>query len=465
MTRHNAQASRKTAQQNQSGHGRGDKSFQLENRLALLALAACLVPSLLLIAVLAYFGVSFYLVSLVGVLLLLLVVYCVSTIWRHTQFQFRSLHNLLDAIMRGDYSFRGARKPGSGAFGELITTINELAGTLQRQRLQSEESQLLVQKVVDQIDVAIVACDQSHYIQLTNPAARRLLQLAPSSQEPCHAQRLTTGLIDACATMKVGETAVMHLNLPQGSGRFRLHLEQFIVEGDTHFLLFVTNVSSILRVEEKRAWRNLVRVLSHEINNSLSPLKSFSNTLIAQVEKRETDAGLKQELLEGLTVIGRRADSLANFVQSYHTIARMPEPEKKPCDIQLLMRSLSKLFPDARLLLDGESCTVALDSSQLEQVLINLIKNAVEASEPGGEIMLHWKRTGSRFVIRICDQGTGIQNPDNLFTPYYSTKPKGTGIGLVFCQQVVEAHDGTLTLQNRQEGKGCEVIINLPDIQ
>ncbi|MDP3517592.1 MAG: ATP-binding protein [Pseudohongiella sp.] len=462
MNRHDVQTPRNNTQKHQAGGWQADKSVQLENRLALFALAACLVPSLLLIAALAFFGVSVYLLGLVSVFLLFLVVYCVSTIWRQTQFQFRSLHNLLAAIVSGDYSFRGARKPGSGAFGELIATINELADTLQRQRLESEESQLLVQKVVDQIDVAIVAWDQTHHIRLTNPAARRLLQLAPSDLEPSDAPQLPAVLIEACATMSVGETSVKHLRLSQGTGRYRLHLEQFIVEGDTHFLLFITNISSILRVEERRAWRNLVRVLSHEINNSLSPLKSFSNTLMAQIEKRERDIQLKQELMEGLTVIGRRADSLANFVQNYHTIARLPEPEKKPCDIQLLMRSLSKLFPEACLVLDGEPCTVALDSSQFEQVLINLIKNAMEASGKQDEIVLRWRQEETRLMIRISDQGMGIQNPENLFTPYYSTKPGGSGIGLVFCQQVIEAHDGSLILQNRQQGQGCEVIISLP---
>jgi len=445
-----------TAKETQAPSSR--KQGPIEHQLALLTLLANLIPSLLLLLALWWFEVSPYAIGIVGVLLLFLTLYSVSTVWRQSQYQFRSLHNLLDAIVRGDYSFRGTHTAKSGAFGELVSTINALAKTLQRQRLQSEESQLLVQKVVDQIDVAIIAWDQNQIIHLINPAARKLLDLADMHTGE---QQMPEVLAFANA-MTAGETQVKDLQFPESRGRHRLHLERFIADGNTHNLLFVTNVSSLLRLEERRAWHNLVRVLSHEINNSLTPLKSFSNSLKTQIEKRETDSALKQELLDGIAIIGNRADSLAEFVQSYQKIARIPEPDRKPVDFRSLVSGMAKLFPDNPVRLDGETFVLAIDAAQIEQVMINLIKNAVEASAAGQPIAVSWKQDGTRLLVRILDNGEGIQSADNLFTPYYTTKPSGSGVGLVFCQQVIEAHGGFLSIANRESVPGCEVSLGLP---
>ncbi|MCG8506979.1 MAG: ATP-binding protein, partial [Sphingomonadales bacterium] len=324
------------------------------------------------------------------------------------------------------------------------------------------ESQLLVQKVVDQIDVAIIAWDQNGNIRLINPAASRLLSEKPVANTGAEASLKLPEELAFANDMQVGETLVADLTFRSEPARYRLHLERFISEGDTHNLLFLTNVSSILRLEERRAWRNLVRVLSHEINNSLAPLKSFSDSLKTQIEKRESDESLKQELLDGMSVIGNRADSLASFVQSYHKIAKLPEPEKREQDFRQLMEGLVKFFPENPIVLQGEPVKLRLDAGQMEQALINLIKNAVEASSQGESIEVSWRQEGRRLVVVVRDHGEGIQNPENLFTPYYTTKPSGSGIGLVFCQQVIEAHDGYLTIANRDDGPGCEASITLP---
>ncbi len=430
----------------------------IERQLTLLTLLANLIPSSLVVFLLFYFEVSAYLNGIVVFLLLFLTLYCVSSVWRQSQYQFRSLHNLLEAIVQGDYSFRGSRRFGDSAFGALISTINDLANTLYKQRLKSEESQLLVKKVVDQIDVAIIAWDQRQTIQLINPAARRLLNF-PEDQL---GKLLLPPLLDFANELKVGETQVQELQFQEVRGRYRLHLERFITDGDTHNLLFLTNLSSILRLEERRAWRNLVRVLSHEINNSLSPLKSFSATLNTQIQKRETDAELKRELTEGMNIIGHRADSLAKFVQRYYEIAKLPEPDRKATDFQQCLAGLSKLFPGNEIRFEGKQVTLAIDQAQIEQVIINLIKNAVEAAASGSLVEVQWLAHGSALVVRVIDNGSGIQNIENVFTPFYTTKASGSGIGLVLCQQIVEAHDGDLSLANRQDGQGCVATIRLP---
>lgn len=456
-----------------SKNNSGEKQVPIESHLALLTFVASTIPSVLLIFCLWLFNVSIYVVGIVAVFLIFLILYCVSSVWRKAQYQFRSLHSLLDAIVSGDYSFRGMARQGSGAFGDLINTINSLANTLQRQRFKSEESQLLLRKVVDQIDVAIIAWDQDNKIRLINPAASKLLRI--SEQEIIGSKAVVAELdlpqsLTFTNSMEAGETKVKTLAFDNNRGRFRLHMERFIAEGDTHNLLFLTNVSNILRIEEKKAWRNLVRVLSHEINNSLSPLKSLSDTLMKQVQKREQDPELAKELIDGMSIVGNRAESVANFVQSYHKIARLPEPQKKPTELKQAVAGLIKLFPDETIHIEGEAIELQLDPSQFEQVLINIIKNAVEANESyeakhdkaKQPIDISWALDSNKLVLHISDAGEGIQNPENLFTPFYTTKSKGSGIGLVFSQQVIEAHDGFLTIKNREDQHGCVVTIELP---
>ena len=452
MSQENKQQSERPGLGVQGIHG------SIERQLTLLTLLANLLPSILVLFLLFYFQVSAYLIGILAFLLLFLTLYCVSNVWRQSQYQFRSLHNLLEAIVQGDYSFRGSRRFGDSAFGALISTINDLADTLYRQRLKSEESQLLVKKVVDQIDVAIIAWDQRQTIQLINPAARRLLDFP----EERSGEQSLPPLLDFANELKIGETQVRELQFPETRGRYRLHLERFITDGDTHNLLFLTNLSSILRLEERRAWRNLVRVLSHEINNSLAPLKSFSATLNTQIQKRESDEELKLELTEGMNIIGHRADSLAKFVQRYYEIAKLPEPDRKATDFQQCLAGLSKLFPDNLIEFEGEPVNLPFDQSQIEQVIINLIKNAIEAADTGSLVQVLWEVHGTALLVKIVDNGTGIQNLENVFTPFYTTKASGSGIGLVLCQQIVEAHEGYLSLANRQDGQGCVATIRLP---
>lgn len=441
-----------------------EKRVPIDRRLSRTTLVASVVPSVLSIFFLLLTDASLYIVGIVAILLGFLTVFAVSSVWRDTQYQFRSLHNLLDAVVNGDYSLRGANSIRDGAFGELIATINALANTMQRQRLQSEESQLLMLKVVDQIDVAIIAWNQNRQIQLINPAAKDLLGVHNKLDEQSgNFGSIPDSLIFAI-NMPTGTTDVKNITFEASQGRFRVHREHFISEGRTQSLLFITNVSNILRLEEQRAWRNLVRVLSHEINNSLTPLKSFSSTLIKQVELREQDAELKSELVEGMSVIGDRAESLRDFVQSYHKIAQLPEPDKKKTDISELMHRLAKLFPQTEIRLEGSKAVVEIDAAQIEQVVINLIKNSIEASSETDPVEIVWKIEGSQLQIQIVDSGEGILNPENLFTPYYTTKVSGSGIGLVFCQQVIEAHGGYMDVSNRLEHQGCVVKISLPRV-
>jgi nitrogen fixation/metabolism regulation signal transduction histidine kinase len=429
----------------------------VESNLAWLAFFGNLIPSLLLVFALWWYDASLYLVGISVFLLAFLALYTVLAVWKKAEYQFRSLHNLLEALAQGDYSFRAVARGRNSALAALVETINSLAQTLQTQKLRSEESLLLLNKVVDQIDVAIIAWDRHEAIRLINPAARDLLG-APEEA------RATLALFSAMST---GATEVRSLDFGHRRGRFRVHLEEFIAEGSRHRLLFMTDVSNILRREEKKAWLNLIRVLSHEINNSLAPLASLSDSLKRQVLKREQDAALAEELTEGMGIISKRAEALAGFVQSYHRISKLPEPQKSPVELKPLLDRLVRLFPEASLRLEGPALQLQVDEAQLEQALINLLKNAIEANQSveGAErdaVVVRWIEEHGKALIHILDRGRGVADPENLFTPFYTTKAGGSGVGLVLSRQIIEAHDGQLLLANREDGPGCIVTLELP---
>ncbi|MES2605237.1 MAG: ATP-binding protein [Pseudomonadota bacterium] len=439
-----------------------------ELQQVLIALAGSLIPSVLGLTALWYLQVSPYLWALAAVLLALLTLFVTFSIWRNAGFQFRSLHNLLEAMVKGNYTLRGARGDG-GSYGKLVVVINELADTLHRQRLQSEEKQLLLLKVINQIDVAILAWDEENRIQLLNPAAAELLGIGGDIAGVDMAALLPDSVAFAKA-MQAGQAQLRDLELGNNYGRYVLFKERFIADGKTHHLLFMTNIASILRAEEKKVWQDLIRVLSHEINNSLAPLNSLSQSLGKQVQLREQDAVLAAELLKGLTIIEKRAAALTEFLQNYRKLASLPEPVLTPVDVKQLVTGVTGLFAEQPIRVSGLPIVVPLDAAQMEQVLINLLKNAIEANacaaattKSGADagIEITWYCEQRRLTLLVSDTGTGIASRQNLFTPFYTTKSNGSGTGLSLCRQIVEAHGGELHLANRKDRAGCIVSISL----
>lgn len=436
---------------------RKKRSFEAQiTRLSLISLASLLVFSLW---VMVYADVSIWLVLLTALLGSMLVGFTAYRIHQRTVYQLRRLSNLLEAMVEGDYSLRARSDDGRGALDELVTSINALAGRLSQQRSQSVESQLLVQTVIEHIDVAIVALDGDNNITLLNPAAERLLFIHQTESRKALREQL--GFVQSLPT---GRQQVVELSLGDRQDRFNVHVEEFRESGRQHKLLFITDVGTLLRGEERKAWQSLVRVISHEINNSLSPIASISQTLHRTVDRRGA-AGNDADLIDGLSIITERANGLKRFVDSYKQLAKLPEPQKETVSVAELVERSRLLFDSDAIVVDaGEDATLLADPVQFEQVLINLFKNAVEAMEknnPRGKVSVNWSAAASRFKLTICDQGGGISNPHNIFVPFYSTKKHGTGIGLVLCRQIVEAHGGRLSIANRPDGSGCCAAIEL----
>jgi nitrogen fixation/metabolism regulation signal transduction histidine kinase len=374
----------------------------------------------------------------------------------------QTLSNILAAIREGDYSIRGRRASLGDALGEVMLEVNDLGQTLREQRIGALEATALLRTVMAEIDVAVFAFDGKEQLQLVNRAGERLLAQPVTRL----LGRTSTELgLAACFNREVGEGPhTMQMVFPGGFGRWDIRRSTFREGGAQHQLLVLTDLSKTLREEERTAWQRLLRVLGHELNNSLAPIKSVAGSLADLLSNQPRPADWGDDMQRGLEVISSRADSLARFVESYSKLARLPQPQFEPLDIGDLVHRVVSL--ETRLpvkVVSGPELVIKGDDVQLEQLLINLIRNAVDASmETSGGVGVGWSQSNGQVEVSISDEGPGLANTANLFVPFFTTKAKGSGIGLVLSRQIAEAHGGTLTLENRRGVRGCEALLRLP---
>ncbi len=396
-----------------------------------------------------------------GILLGLAVVFTL-VLWlrlRHRViFPLYTLSNLLEALREGDYSLRGSRARRGDAVGDVIWEVNALSQTLRDQRLKVEETSALLGKILSAIDIALFSFDEQRRLRLINPAGERLLQRR--AREVLGLPAAELGLDDCLA---IDGSALVQRAFPGGAGSFDARRYQFREGGRPQDLLVITDLSRPLREQERQAWQRLIRVLGHELNNSLAPIKSMAGTLSGLLGLDPLPEDWREDVADGLRVIGDRAEALNRFMVGYATLARLPPPRLRPVDLGELVRRVARL--EQRLtvaVIEGPACTLEADPDQLEQALINLCKNAVEAAlATGGGVDLGWSRNEGRAVIEVRDEGLGLSRTDNLFVPFFTTKPGGSGIGLVLARQIVEGHGGRLSLANRDERRGCVARIEL----
>ncbi|MFN7931767.1 MAG: ATP-binding protein [Bryobacteraceae bacterium] len=371
----------------------------------------------------------------------------------------RTLANLLEAMREGDYSIRARGARGGDSLSEVMQQVNAMAATLRAQRLGALEATTLLRKVMEEINVAVFAFDEEHRLRLVNRAGERLL--AQPSERLLGLKAEALGLAD-CLEGEHAQTR--QRSFPAGTGRWGINRASFREGGLPHQLLVVTDLTRPLREEELQAWQRIVRVLGHELNNSLTPIKSIAGSLESMVARDELPEDWQDDMKRGLAIIGSRSEALSRFMGAYARLAKLPRPQLASLEIGRLVHRVAGLETRMPVRVeDGPPGIIQGDSDQLEQLLINLIRNAVDAAkETNGGVCVRWEMTSSQLVVLVLDEGPGLSNTANLFVPFFTTKPGGSGIGLVLCRQIAEAHGGSLTLQNREGQRGCEARLMLP---
>jgi two-component system nitrogen regulation sensor histidine kinase NtrY len=436
--------------------------LKFEKRITLLALAAGFPAVLLAAFLLWYDGYSARLQWTLDSLLALLWLGIAFNLKQRVVRPLQTLSNILAAIREGDYSIRGRRAATGDALGEIMLEVNDLGSTLRGQRLGAMEATALLRTVMAEIDVAVFAFDGNQALRLVNRGGEKLL--AQPARRLLGRTSDELGLRECLDREESAGPLTMQLVFPGGVGRWDIRRSIFREGGAQHQLLVLTDLSQTLREEERIAWQRLLRVLGHELNNSLAPIKSVAGSLADLLNRQPRTADWDADLRRGLEVISSRADSLARFVESYSKLARLPQPRFEPLSIGALVHRVARL--ETRLpvkVISGPEVIVHGDSVQLEQLLINLVRNAVDASlETSGGVEFGWTQNNGQIELCVSDEGPGLASTANLFVPFFTTKAHGSGIGLVLSRQIAEAHGGTLTLENRANRRGCEARLRLP---
>jgi two-component system, NtrC family, nitrogen regulation sensor histidine kinase NtrY len=371
----------------------------------------------------------------------------------------QTLANLLGALREGDFSSRARGARGDDSLGLALLEVNILSDVLREQRIGALEATALLRTVMAEIDVAVLAFDAEEQLRLVNRAAERLLG-QPS------ARLLGRSAEDLGLFMCLHGVAprTFPATFPGGSGRWELRRTAFRQGGLPHQLVVISDLSRALREEERQAWQRLIRVLSHEINNSLTPIQSIAGSVQDILRMKPLPHDWEEDVQAGLGVIRGRSAALGRFMASYARLARLPAPDKQPLDVGSWIRRIASL--ESRLPVrvhPGPEVVVEADGDQLDQLLINLTRNAVDAAlETRGGVEVGWTTHDGQVEVWIADEGPGLANTANLFVPFFTTKPNGSGIGLALSRQIAEGHGGTLVLENREEGHGCIARLLLP---
>ncbi len=433
--------------------------FSHQGKLTWLILGA-VGPAIVIVMLLLWFGNFTGKVQWTLTLIVLIFAGAfISAARDHVIHPLQTMSNLLAALREGDYSIRARGARADDALGEVLLEVNTLGETLRVQRLGAFEATALLRTIMAEIEVSVFTFDPDRRLRLVNRAGEDLL-----AQPIDKLLGRTAKDLGLEQVFDVDQDEPLSLSFPGGSGRWRVGRSSFRERGLPHDLVVLTDLSRTLREEERRAWQRLVRVLGHEMNNSLAPIKSLAGSLETLLRRQPMPKDWKEDAESGLKSIASRADSLSRFMQAYTRLAKLPPPQMEDVDLGELIQRVVNLEPRLKVqILSGPKMHIRADAAQIEQVLINLVHNAVDASlETGGAVTIRWREVGDYVEVMVIDEGQGIMNPGNLFVPFFTTKPEGSGIGLTLSRQIAEAHDGTVSLTNRNDRTGAEAVLRLP---
>jgi two-component system nitrogen regulation sensor histidine kinase NtrY len=437
-----------------------------------LVLLMC-IPCFIITAVALFLAqISGYLIAFILIILCLLCSFVMVASRQNSHYQIRTLSNLIESMIDGDYTLRG-RLQTNQAFQELLNSVNVLADTLSKHKIEAKESRLLLERIMEQMDAMVLATDEQGFVVMANASANKLVLGDVDNITNIQLSTLAIGAEIITASTGIVDFNQSDFKAEGISGEHFLSKESFLSDGKQHQLYTLTNAERLLMEKERKAWQSLLRVLSHEMNNSLTPIVAISQSMQKKLQRTDREID-KNSLLEGINIINERADSLSQFIASYSQLSQLPKPNKSVFKLALMIEKLATLYPLCKIHCRLEpTLLIEADKSQLEQVLINLFKNAVEAMSNVDEktIEITNIKEGNWQHITIRDFGTGIANLSNVFVPFYTTKPQGSGIGLALCRQILFNHNGSIKIDNHQGSEqdnptdsvqGVEVVLSLP---
>ncbi|MFK8015878.1 MAG: PAS domain-containing sensor histidine kinase [Gammaproteobacteria bacterium] len=366
-----------------------------------------------------------------------------------------ALRDGVAGLKDGDFS-TGIAGVRTDEIGQLVEVYNDLGDVLRRERQSLFQRELLLDTVIQTTPLALVLTNRNDRIVYSNGAARRLFRDGKPLNGMAFGGTLETldpGFAQAVGERRDGLFSVGDSDEPQ---TYHLSCRRFELNAQTHFLYLFKQLTHELNRQEVATWKKVIRVISHELNNSLAPISSLAHSGGLVLQKAD-----QSRLGEIFTTIEERARHLKTFIEGYARFARLPVPRLQSVELEPFISRLAQTI-DFRRIPDELSGTISVDPAQFEQVMINLLKNAHESGSDPEQVSLKMVSSGGQTRFDVCDRGSGMSERvlKNALLPFYSTKQTGTGLGLPLCREIVEAHGGRLSLSNRRKG-GLRVSILL----
>ena len=430
--------------------------FNLTVRILVLAVTMFLV--------FYYFIKSEYFIA--PVIISLTIVFQVASLIRYVDKTNRELTSFLESIRFSEFT-RTFHIEGMGSsFVDLNKAFNEVIEDFQKVRSEKEEHFHYLQTIVQNIDVSLIAYRADGNIELINNSAKKLFQVT-SLRNINGLEHLSPELVGALLNIKPGENKLVRVNDEEDILQLAIYATTIKIKDKVIILATIKNIQNVLEDQETEAWQKLIRVLTHEIMNSITPIASLSSTLNNMLhtgkpdgKKRDNqvDEATLDEVREALKTINKRSTGLLHFVNTYRNLTRIPKPNFKVCSVSEIFRSIQKLMKEEIqkhqiqfvVRSDPENMNIMADEQLIEQVLINLIKNSIYAlnNKKNGIIQLTaFLNKRGRVTMQVTDNGPGILDDvlDKIFIPFFTTKTSGSGIGLSLSKQILRLHNGSIT--------------------
>lgn len=429
-----------------------------ERKIVVIALAATSPLAVLALLLVAYGRFDLWVIATVIAVVAGSVLVATAVLHESLVHPLRTISNLVAAVREEDYALRGRDAVSDDVLGEIIVELNSLADAMRERKLATLEAAALVRIVLNEIDAAVFTFDAESRLELVNRAGERLLDDRAERLIGRTAEEL--GIRDL---FEIETPSTIERTFGATTARWSVRPSAVRSRGRSHRMVVVADITRSLRQEEVGAWQRIVRVLGHELNNSLGPIRSIASTIAATLSRDALPESWKSDVQRGIGVIERRSDALTRFMRDYAKLARLPEPNRRRVSLRPLIERCAAIENRMRIeIVPGPETELFADEDQLEQLLINLLSNAVDASlETGGGVTMTWHRVNGAVELSVLDEGRGLHSTANLFVPFFTTKPHGSGIGLVLSRQIAEAHGGTLLLRNRGDRGGCEALLRL----